>query len=152
MLYLNTPEELIQHERKELGISRWHVVSEAMILSFAELSGDNHWVHTDPVRAARDTPFGGIIAHGFLTLALITSLSHECYSIAGAKRWLNYGLDKVRFTHPVKANDRVRLRATLKEAVSQEKGRTRITLGCALEIDGSDRPALVADWTMIAFD
>jgi len=151
MLRVSKPDELTPHVGEELGVSSWRHVDEAMILRFAELTGDNHWIHTDPARAARETPFGGIIAHGFLTLALITPLSHECYRVDGALRWLNYGLDRIRFTQPVMANDRVRLRAVLREATPQDKGAVRITLGCTLEIDGKDRPALVADWTMIAY-
>jgi acyl dehydratase len=105
----------------------------------------------DAERARRETPFGGIIAHGFLVLAIITGLSGQCYSVRGVRRWLNYGLDRVRFTAVVTAGSRLRLRLKLL-ALEPQKSGTRLRLGCTIELDASERPAAVCEWICIAFE
>src|SRR5580692_11685375 len=99
---------------RELGISDWVVVDQARINAFAECTGDKQWIHVDEERAKRESPFGGLIAHGYLTLSLLASLAMEIGLIPeDASAGLNYGLDKVRFMTPVKAGARVRNRVTL---------------------------------------
>jgi acyl dehydratase len=151
MITVAQPEDLASYVGKELGTSAWRSIDEDDIAAFARLTGDDHWIHTDPERAGRETPFGGVIAHGFFTLALITALSRQCYAVTDVARWLNYGLDRVRFTMPITPRDRVRLKASLAGLEAVERGATRLRISCVLEIDGKAKPALVADWTMIAY-
>jgi acyl dehydratase len=136
---------------QELGVSEWITIDEESIKSFGRITGDTHWVHMDAEKARRETPFGGIIAHGFLVLAIITGLSGQCYAVRSARRWLNYGLDRVRFTAVVAAGSRLRLRLTLL-ALEPQKSGTRLRLGCAIELDASERPAAVCEWICIAFE
>lgn len=143
--------ELATFVGQELGVSEWITVDESVITSFGRITGDTHWVHMDAARAHRETPFGGIIAHGFLVLAFITGLSGQCYTVHRVSRWLNYGLDRVRFTAVVAAGSRLRLRLTLL-ALEPQKSGTRLRLGCTLELAASERPAAVCEWICIAFE
>jgi acyl dehydratase len=145
------PEELRPFVGKELGVSGWRSLTLEDLRGFGAITGDEHWIHTDPERAARETPYGGVLAHGFLLLSLVIGMAEEIYTVHGAKSWLNYGVDKVRFTHPVTLADRLRLRVTLLELEEHRGGGTRLKLGLVLEIDGNPRPALVADWICIAY-
>jgi acyl dehydratase len=150
MLHVESPHELERHVGRDLGTSDWRVIDQPSIDAFAALSGDTHWLHTDPERAAREGPFGGTVAHGFMTLALLTSMMGQLLDIGGASHFVNYGLDRVRFTGVVKAGDKVRLQQTL-AAVAPVKGGIRLTMQCKMHIEGSDRPALVADFIFVAF-
>ena len=131
---------------RELGMSDWLTVSQDRIDQFAACTGDRQWIHVDVERARRESPFGGPIAHGYLTLALVAALVMELGVIprdaAGA---LNYGLDKVRFIVPVKAGARVRMRASLASVEPQADGRMLLKLKGSLEIEGEAKPALVAE-------
>jgi acyl dehydratase len=149
MLHVDNPNELTQHVGRDLGASEWRTVGQASIDAFADLTGDRHWLHTDPVKAAKLGPFGSTIAHGFMTLAFITSMMNEILEIGGVGHFVNYGLDRVRFTGAVRAGSRVRLRQTLSEAASI-KGGMRIIVQCTIEIEGAERPALVADFIFLA--
>lgn len=151
MIEVNRAAELAPYVGTELGVSDWMTIDEAEIATFGRVTGDTHWVHMDPERARRETPFGGTIAHGFFVLAVVTALSGQCYAIRDARRWLNYGLDRVRFTAIVAAGSRVRLRLTLLALEPQRAG-TRLRLGCTIELEGSERPAAVCEWICIAFD
>jgi acyl dehydratase len=131
---------------RELGISDWVAVDQARIDAFAQCTGDTQWIHVDVERAKRESPFGGTIAHGYLTLSLLAALAIEIGIIpADASAGLNYGLDKVRFMTPVKAGARVRNRVRLLATESQKSGRLLIKLNCTLEIEGEEKPALVAE-------
>ena len=131
---------------RELGASDWVTVDQPRIDQFAACTGDRQWIHVDVERARRESPFGGPIAHGYLTLALVAALVMELGVIppdaAGA---LNYGLDKVRFIVPVKAGARVRMRASIASVEPQEDGRMLLKLKGSLEIEGEAKPALVAE-------
>jgi acyl dehydratase len=130
----------------ELGASDWLTVDQARIDQFAECTGDNQWIHVDVERAKRESPFRGTIAHGYLTLALIARLSMQIGVVPkDVAAGLNYGLDKVRFLAPVRAGARVRLRVTLVGVEPKEAGQMVIKTSNTLEIEGSDRPALVAE-------
>ncbi len=150
MLHVDNPNELSRYIDHDLGCSDWRTLDQRSIDAFANLTGDTHWLHTDPVRAAKEGPFGGTIAHGFMTLALLTSMMSQILEIGGASHFVNYGLDRVRFTGVVRAGDRVRLRQKL-GAVSAVKGGVRLTMQCTMEIEGSERPAFVADFIFLAF-
>jgi len=131
---------------RELGASGWVVVDQDRIDAFAACTSDRQWIHVDVARAKRESPFGGPIAHGYLTLSLVAAMVMELGVIPpDAATGLNYGLDKVRFIAPVKAGARVRTRATLLAAEPQSDGRVLLKLSCTLEIEGETKPALVAE-------
>jgi acyl dehydratase len=130
---------------RELGVSDWVAVDQERIDAFAACTGDRQWIHVDVERASRESPFGGPIAHGYLTLSLVAAMVMELGVIPpDAATGLNYGLDKVRFIAPVKAGARVRTRASLAAAEAQSGGRMLLKLDCTLEIEGETKPALVA--------
>ena len=132
----------------ELGASEWMVIDQGRIDAFAGATGDFEWIHVDPDRAAAG-PFGSTIAHGFLTLTLIPGLREEIFSIETERPRLNYGLDRVRFPAPVPVNSRIRMHAVIAEVSDIPSGvltRTRYTF----EIEGSERPACVADMLELA--
>jgi acyl dehydratase len=131
---------------RDLGVSDWVTVDQDRIYRFAECTGDRQWIHVDVARARRESPFGGPIAHGYLTLSLVAATVMELGVIPpDAATGLNYGLDKVRFIAPVRAGARVRNRAALLSAEPQSGGRVLLKLQCTLEIDGEAKPALVAE-------
>ena len=150
MLHVDNPIELSRHTGQDLGHSEWRTLDQPSIDAFAKVTGDTHWLHTDPARAAKEGPFGGTIAHGFMTLALLTSMMSQILEIGGASHFVNYGIDRVRFTGVVRAGDRVRLRQTLGAATAVPGG-VRLTMNCTMEIEGAERPALVADFIFLAF-
>ncbi len=127
--------------------SDWLAVDQPMIDAFADATGDHQFIHVDPARAAA-TPFGGTIAHGFLTLSLMPRLYAETQreAIEGIRMSVNYGLDQVRFVAPVRSGSRVRGVFTLASIEEKRPGQYQQTLTCALEIEGNDKPALVATW------
>jgi len=130
---------------RELGVSDWVVVDQARIDAFAQCTGDTQWIHVDVERAKRESPFGGTIAHGYLTLSLVASLAMEVGVIPkDASAGLNYGVDKVRFMTPVKAGARVRNRVTLAAVEKKGGGRVIVKMMNELQIDGEDKPALIA--------
>jgi acyl dehydratase len=138
-----TAAQFVGHE---LGISDWITADQARIEAFAACTGDRQWIHVDVDRARRESPFGGPIAHGYLTLALVAAMVLEIGVVPpDAATGLNYGLDKVRFIAPVRAGARVRMRAVLLAAESQNGGRVLLKLRCTLEIEGEAKPALVTE-------
>lgn len=130
----------------EVGVSSWHVIDQAMIDAFAAVTKDHQYIHVDPDAAAK-TPFGGTIAHGFLTLSLLSAMGLEAQpKIAGAVMGINYGFDRVRFLYPVKTGSRIRGRFVLKDFKSQKPGELDLTWGATVEIEGERRTAMSADW------
>ena len=141
-----TLANLKEHVGRELGVSGWLVVDQARIDQFAECTGDRQWIHVDVDRAKRESPFRTPVAHGFLTLALIAPLAMEIGVVpSDAAAGFNYGLDKVRFLAPVPAGARVRLRVELDGVETKEQGQVLLKTRNTLEIENSDRPALVAE-------
>jgi acyl dehydratase len=131
---------------RELGVSDWVTVDQARIDAFAQCTGDRQWIHVDVERAKRESPFGGTIAHGYLTLSLLAALAIEIGLIPeDASAGLNYGLDKVRFMTPVKAGARVRNRVTLASVEAKGGGRVIVKTMNELQIEGEDKPALIAE-------
>jgi acyl dehydratase len=131
---------------RELGVSGWITVDQARIKQFADCTGDQQWIHVDVDRAKRESPFRTPVAHGYLTLALIAPLAMEVGVVPNdAAAGFNYGLDKVRFLAPVKAGARVRLRVVLVGVEPKEAGQLIIKTKNTLEIEGSDKPALIAE-------
>jgi acyl dehydratase len=131
----------------EIGVSSWRLVDQARIDAFADVTEDHQFIHVDPERAARETPFGGAIAHGFLTLSLLSTFAYEVLPVVeGVAMSVNYGFDKVRFISPVRAGARVRGRFRLAEATFRSPTELLSRTQASIEIEGVDKPALVADW------
>lgn len=130
---------------EEVAVSPWLEVTQERIDTFAKAVGDFQWIHVDPERA-RATPFGGTIAHGFLTLSLLSHLSELTFSFSDRKMGINYGLNRVRFTSPVPAGSRVRARFKLAKYEKIENGGVQMTWSVAIEREGADKPALIAEW------
>jgi len=151
MLEVDKPADMKAHIGEKIGPSEWVTVDQAMIDKFAEATGDHQWIHVDVERAKRDMPGGKTIAHGYLTLSLLPRLSHGIYTIRRRSRGINYGSNKVRFTAPVSAGSRVRLHQTLRN-VEDIEGGVRMTFDSQIELEGSTRPALVAETMGLAFD
>ncbi len=127
----------------EIGVSDWREVTQADIDTFAEVTGDDQWIHVDP-EGAKDTPFGGTIAHGYFTLSLGPRFSYDMYTMEGIAFALNYGLGKVRFPAPVPVGSKVRMRATV-QAVDDIPGGAQITMLHTFEVEGGEKPVCVAE-------
>ena len=140
---INGLEELKSKVGQELGVSDWFEVTQESVDAFADNTGDHQWIHVDPERA-KETPFGGTIAHGLYTLSLGTRFSYALFEIRGADFGLNYGYDKVRFPAPLPIGSRVRMRATLSAAV-EVPGGVQFTVTQTFEREGGDKPVCVAD-------
>jgi acyl dehydratase len=137
---------IAEHVGQEIGVSDWVTIDQERINQFADCTGDHQWIHVDVERAKRESPFGATIAHGYLTLSLLPMLQFSIGGIpSGVKQALNYGMDKLRFIAPVKAGARIRDHATLIAAEDKGGGRMLTTTRHTVEIEGEEKPALVAD-------
>lgn len=139
---------------KEVGVSDWITVSQKTIDSFADATDDHQFIHTDPVRAEAETPFGGTIAHGFLSLSLLSAMNYNCLpKVREQTMGINYGFDAVRFMAPVKSGARVRGRFTMAEARFRGSSMLMVTYDVTVDIENEQKPALTARWlTIIQFD
>jgi acyl dehydratase len=144
-------KELESSIGKELVVSDWYEVPQEKIDAFAEATGDHQWIHVDVERARRESPFGAPIAHGFLTMSLLSQLLNEAVQIGGSKMGVNYGFDRLRFTAPVRAGSRLRGRFGVKD-LRRIEGGVRITWDVAVECEGQAKPALVAEWVTCRYD
>lgn len=136
---------------QEVGVSNWITVDQKMIDEFATTTHDDQWIHVDPVRAAAETPFGGTIAHGFLTLSLASRFAYDCFPmLPGQAMGINYGFNKLRFLKPVVAGSKLRGRFVLKNVTKRNPAELLRENALTIEIEGSDTPALVADWLGLA--
>ncbi|HKH96986.1 MAG TPA: MaoC family dehydratase [Beijerinckiaceae bacterium] len=143
--------ELRDRVGQEVGVSRWIEVTQDVIDGFAEVTQDRQFIHVDPARAAAETPFGGTIAHGFLTLSLLSACAYDALpQIEGRAMGINYGFDKIRFLSPVRSGSRVRARFRLAEVQMRSRTEALIRYGVMVEIEGAQRPALAADWLTMA--
>lgn len=136
--------------REELGVSGWHLVDQARIDQFAEVTGDRQWIHVDPEQARRDGPFGATIAHGALTLSLCTTFLTEVVRVDGVKFVVNGGFDRVRFHAPVRAGSQLRGKVSLLESRRMGSG-ARIIVRTRAEIENENRPACVADQVLALY-
>jgi acyl dehydratase len=145
MLLVDNPIDLAEHTGRELAPSEWLAIDQAMIDKFAEATGDDQWIHVDVERAKREMPGGATIAHGYLTLSLLPRLIEQTYRVANLGRSLNYGANRIRFTNSVAVGSRLRLRLTILSVEAVDGDGARITSHCTVEIEGEQRPALVAE-------
>ncbi len=142
--------QLNDYVGKELGRSEWLTIDQDRINLFAEATGDYQFIHVDPVKAAK-TPFGGTIAHGFLSLSLLSAMAMDVLpTIKGQVMGINYGFDKVRFMNPVREGSKVRGKFTLLEVKQRSDKEWQLRHGVEVEIEGQDKPALIAEWLSLA--
>ena len=145
MLTVEYPKDLKSHVGKVLGPSEWWTVDQAMIDKFAEATGDHPWIHVDVERARRDMPGGKTIAHGYLTLSLVPRMAATLSKVEKRRHGINYGSNKVRFITPVPAGSRIRLRQRIASVEEIANNGVRITSDMTVEIEGQDKPALIAE-------
>lgn len=151
MLILQTPTDFLNHVGEKLGASDWFCIEQRHIDGFAELTGDDFWIHVDTARAAREMPEGKTIAHGLFVLSLVPRLQRQIFRVERRGKGLNYGSDRVRYTAPVPVGSNVRLHQTLQAAERSAAG-TRITTLCEFEIEGQQRPAVIAQFILLIQD
>ncbi len=151
MLILQTPADMLSHVGQKLGVSDWFTVEQHHIDTYAQVTGDDFWIHVDVARAQRDMPGGKTIAHGLFVLSLVPRLQRDIFRIEQRGQGLNYGSDRVRYTAQVPVMSRLRLHQTLLKATRLD-GATRITTQCEFEIEGQTRPALVAEFILLLRD
>jgi len=137
-------EELSGAVGQEVGPSDWTTVTQERIDQFADATGDHQWTHVDPERAARESPYGATVAHGYLTLSLIPSFLHQVFDYAPKTAALNYGLERVRFTSPVVVGSRLRGAVTLESVSKINPGTIKVAWTVTIETEGQDRPACIA--------
>jgi acyl dehydratase len=148
---LATLDDIRSRIGEEVGVSSWIVVDQARIDAFAEATDDRQFIHVDPVAAAQ-TPFGGTVAHGFLTLSLLSCMGAEAMLLPdGLRMAVNYGLDRVRFLAPVRSGSRVRGRFRLDSVEEKAPGQILLRHTVTVEIEGEDKPALTAQWLGLMF-
>lgn len=136
----------------EFSPSTWIEVTQQMINNFADATHDQQWIHIDEERAKTQSPFGKTIAHGFMSVALLSKMVEGFFVIESVKMGLNYGLNKVRFPSPVVVGSKLRLLATLKDVEASSPNRVKLTLSCIVEIEGVEKPACVAEWLFMFFE
>ena len=143
--HIESIAKLRDHVGRDVAVSDWLEVSQERINQFAESTDDRQWIHVDAERAARESPFKETIAHGFLTLSLLSELGKRAMSVGGVRLGINYGLDRVRFVSPVPAGSRIRGRFTLSALADISSG-VQATWKVTVEREGGDRPSCVAEW------
>ena len=148
-----TFDELLHMAGQELGLSHWVVVDQSMIQQFADCTGDRQWIHIDPLRARRESPFRKTIAHGYLTLSLVGALAQQIGALPeNTQAAFNYGLDKVRFLAPVVAGTRIRLRTAMISIEIKGPGQYLMKALNTVEIEGEEKPALIAETLVMLYE
>jgi acyl dehydratase len=142
---------LDRYEGRDLGTTEWRTIDQEQIDAFAEATGDHQWIHVDRERAARESPFGTTIAHGYLTLALVPAMLPELVCVARCSQVVNYGIEKLRLREPVPAGSRVRLGATLRSVRRVKGGAARVCLSVRFEVERARRPACSGDLVFVYF-
>lgn len=145
MYAIASRDDLVAAVGVELGHSDWLLVDQDRVNTFADATGDHQWIHVDVERATKESPFGGPIAHGYLTLSLVPVLASQVYKIDGARLLVNYGSNKVRFVAPVPVGSRIRLSPKITVAEPVGDNGFQVVVGQTVEIEGVDKPALVAE-------
>lgn len=146
MLVIDSLPQLAEYAGKEIAASDWMIVAQERIAQFAEATEDRQWIHLDGARAERESPFGATIAHGFLTLSLVSHLMQGAFQIrSGVRLAVNYGLNRVRFVSPVRQGSKIRGRFVLLSCKDLAEA-CEATYSCTIECQGSEKPACVAEW------
>jgi len=148
---LDSLNDLKDYVGKEIGISDWITVTQEMINTFGTTTMDEQWIHMDVEKAKAKSPYGATIAHGFLVMSLLVPMSYQVLKLGDVKMGVNYGLNKLRFINATKAGARIRGVATLKEIEYSDKGAKYIT-SWQVEIEGEEKPALIAEWIGVAYN
>jgi acyl dehydratase len=145
-LTLESPDDLLSWVGKEIAVTEWVPISQTKIEQFAAVTGDQQWIHTDPDRASRESPYGGTVAHGFLTLSLLSQFLRQALEIrSGVRMAINYGLNRVRFPAPLRAGTAVRARFTLNEARKLSDA-VEVVFAVVIEDQNAAKPCCVAEW------
>jgi len=152
MLEVERAADMKAFEGREIGVSEWYTVTQEQIDKFADATGDHQWIHVDVERAKKEMPGGKTIAHGWLTLSLVPRLASTLYRVKTRSRGINYGANRVRFTGMVPAGSKIRLRLKVKAVEPMKDGGTRITNESIMELEGSDRPVLIAETIGVTYD
>ncbi len=148
-LMIDTLDALKDHVGQEIGVTDWFAVSQERIQQFADATGDHQWIHVDPERAQRESPFKTTIAHGFLTLSLLPQFMPQVLKIkSGMRMGINYGLNRVRFVSPVRADSKIRARFTLQSLKDVPPKAVEAVFLATVESEGSDKPCCVAEWVV----
>lgn len=137
---------------KELSIGKWYAITQQMINDFANATLDKQWIHVDEKRAAEESPFKKTVAHGFMSVAMISKLLEEAFSIKSVKMGLNYGLNKVRFPNPVPVNSELRMHTVVKEIEDLSNNGIKVTFLCTIEIKGQEKPACVSEFLAALYE
>jgi acyl dehydratase len=144
MIIIKNYAEFESHLSKELGVSDWHTITQQQIDKFADATIDHQWIHTDTEKAKNEGPFGGTIAHGYLTVSLLPYFWHQIADVQNLKMQINYAIDSIKFGQPVLVDTRVRLKAKL-AAIVNLRGITKATIGVEMEIEGQKKPAYTGE-------
>lgn len=144
MIIIHNHPEFESHLGKELGVSAWHTITQQQIDKFADATIDHQWIHVDPERAKKEGPFGGTIAHGYLTMSLLPYFWHQIADVQNLKMQINYGIENFKFGQAVVVDSRVRLKAKL-SAIINLRGITKATIGVEMEIEGEKKPAYTGE-------
>ena len=137
---------------KELPVSKWYTITQQMINDFANATLDKQWIHINEKRAAKESPFKSTIAHGFMSVAMISRMLEEAFVIKSVKMGLNYGLNKVRFPNPVPVNCELRMHSSVKEIEDLDNNGIKITFACTIEIKSQQKPACAAEFLVALFE
>jgi acyl dehydratase len=137
---------------KELPKGEWYTITQVMINDFANATLDKQWIHINEERAKKESPFKNTLAHGFMSVAMISKMLEEAFTIKSVKMGLNYGLNKVRFPNPVPVNSELRMLSSVKEIEPLANNGIKITFNCTIEIKGQEKPACVAEFLAALFE
>ena len=144
MLVVSEPKDLLHHINHDLGYGEWVLIDQKKINEFASVSGDHQWIHVDADRAVNEMPDGKTIAHGLLTLCMSADLARNVLKIEQLKQSINYGIDKVRFTSPVKVGKKIRMNSIIEDVKERDNGVIYLKIKRVVEIEDGERPAMVA--------
>ncbi len=137
---------------KELPIGEWYTITQQMITDFANATGDKQWIHIDEERAAKESPFKCTVAHGFMSVSMISKMLENAFEVKSIKMGLNYGLNKVRFPNPVLVNSQLRMISSVKSIEPLGENGVKVTVSCTIEIKGQEKPACVAEFLVALFE
>lgn len=151
-LIFNSMKDFLSMKGKALPESNWYKVTQQMINDFANATLDKQWIHVDKNRAEKESPFKSTVAHGFMSVSMISKLLEESFSVKSIKMGLNYGLNKARFPNPVPVNSQLRMISMVKDIEEISNNGFKVTFICTIEIKGQDKPACVAEFIAALFE